>query len=649
MHDYLSGCSQQVFEAFVPPCLLNMQSFRAMALLLYREFRTPIVGIRTMNEIIRVYPVDEMIANVPFQSVYFIGKSREQIAKIEKLTPAVFSRHPDIHQHIAVDNGKSSRRVGLLNVIEGKVPLRKFSVVLSSTARRSMPRIFRISENASLGTARASGKHFGTEKVTPIRDGECAGSSNSIEDAKHRHSNVSFHDVPDSKPRLSNQINEDEDVDGGGDSKKPHSPTPVIALSPQELIKKATSPPSNLNSSREPIMRPLSSRTPRSAREPEDVLKVDSRHLDPAPGSARPKLAPIAALTESPTNNPTASKVGPPVEAIRRISQSSPSGSRRQSWQAASAFQRTSAIVAAKMSAMRLRQESTQNLVVPDGFPPVDLANHFVVCGTPTSYSEFLSNLSDLDEKPSAVVFVTPRQLSERDVDASEQHRDIYFVHGSPLSMEVYHAARMFCARSILIMSHCGDEFEDEKDDEDEQTDENMEDVDAITTHRFVSEAIQLERLEAQLSARDVVSNNPFVVVEMIRPSNVKFLTDRSCSRYDSKTVGHAQHARELSKEARCLDSSLLSPLYASGHVFFSNLMDALLGAGGQEPLVANLLIQLITSGNMSLQNADHELRSRHRLSQIPVPQRYHFRPYALMVEAYLLSEVRCLSLQSLG
>jgi hypothetical protein len=198
-------------------------------------------------------------------------------------------------------------------------------------------------------------------------------------------------------------------------------------------------------------------------------------------------------------------------------------------------------------------------------------------------------------------------------------------------------------------MSHCGDEFEDEKEDDDEQTDENMEDVDAITTHRFVSEAIQLERLEAQLSARDVVSNNPFVVVEMIRPSNVKFLTDRSYSRYDSKTVGHAQHIREMSKEARCLDSSLLSPLYASGHVFFSNLMDALLGAGGQEPLVANLLIQLITSGNMGLQNPDHELRSRHRLSQITVPQRYHFRPYALMVEAYLLSEVRCLSLQSLG
>lgn len=97
MHDYLSGCSQQIYEAFLPQCLLNLQSFRALALLLYREFSAPVVGIRTTHEVVHVYPADEMLANVSIQSVFFIGKSRDLVTKIEKLTSAVFSRHPDIH------------------------------------------------------------------------------------------------------------------------------------------------------------------------------------------------------------------------------------------------------------------------------------------------------------------------------------------------------------------------------------------------------------------------------------------------------------------------------------------------------------------------------------------------------------------------
>lgn len=489
-----------------------------------------------------------------------------------------------------------------------------------------------------MGTARLSAKPFGNEKVTPIGDGECVNSTNSIDAANHRRSNTTFHEVTDPEPRLSNRVLEDEDA-AGGDDNSPHRQSPVIALSPAELIKKATSPPSKLHSAREPVVKPLSSRTPRTPRESDDISKPESKPHEPAHSNSRPKLAPIMTLPET-IAKPSEPKTGPPVKSIRGVSYTSANGPRRQSWQTMPILQRTSMIVAAKVSALRLRQESTRDLVVPDTSPPADLANHFVVCGTPSSYSEFLANLSDLDEKSSTVVFVTPRQLTGKDTDASEQHKGIFFVHGSPLSMGVFHAARMFFARSILILSHCGDEFEDEKEDVDALSDENMADVDAITTHRFVSEAIQLERLKARLSACDVESSNPFLVVEMIRPSNVKFLTDRSGSRYDFKSLDHAQHTRELSKEANCLDPSLLSPLYASGHIFFSNLMDALLGAGGQQPLVATLLTQLITSGNMSMQNPDHELRSRHRLSQIAAPQRYHFRPYALMVEAFLLSEV---------
>ncbi|GAB9472711.1 hypothetical protein Gpo141_00009883 [Globisporangium polare] len=270
--------------------------------------------------------------------------------------------------------------------------------------------------------------------------------------------------------------------------------------------------------------------------------------------------------------------------------------------------------------------------------PPVDLANHFVVCGIPSSYSDFLASLSDLDEPPSAVVFVTPRDLNGKDFQAYKLRKDLYFVRGSPVSMQVFHEARMLFARSILIMSYCATEHNVKDENEVEQMDENMADVDAITTHRFISEACQNSFQRSRFSIMPK-SSTPFVVVEMIRPSNAKFLIDRSGTLYDEKALENEFRKRELLKDTKTIDQCFFSPLYASGRIYFTNAMDALMGSCSQHTLLIDMVTQLAISGNMSSKMPDHESRSRHRLSQVPAPTRFHFHPYSLLVEGMLQEE----------
>ncbi|KAG6613739.1 Voltage-gated Ion Channel (VIC) Superfamily [Phytophthora cinnamomi] len=263
------------------------------------------------------------------------------------------------------------------------------------------------------------------------------------------------------------------------------------------------------------------------------------------------------------------------------------------------------------------------------------------------NYEDFLANLSDFNEKVSGIVFITQRTLTEKDFMAHQLHDRLYFVRGSPLSMHVFHTARMFHARSILIMSYCGMESTSSTDVENDQEnmDENMADVDAITTHRFISEALQNELSRLQINGINETRPIPFIVAEMIRPSNVKFLIDRSGSLYDEKVAANESRQRDLLKEVKFIDSSFFSPLYTSGHIYFSNFMDALMGSCSNQQLMIEMVTQLVISGNMSMKMPNRVQRSRHRLTQIPAPERYHFRPYALLVEGLLHESIMTLGI----
>jgi hypothetical protein len=289
--------------------------------------------------------------------------------------------------------------------------------------------------------------------------------------------------------------------------------------------------------------------------------------------------------------------------------------------------------------------------------PPQNLADHFVVCGTPRDYPDFLANLTDDDDSRRApIVFVTPRELTDRELQVYVRHKALYFVRGSPVTMQVFDDARIRYARSILIMSYCAAESVDEDDETthvSEKMDEYMADVDAITTHRFISEACQQhisgdqpqqnqQRCSTTANSRPM----PFIVAEMIRPSNAKFLIDHGVSLYDEHALENEFRKRELLKDTKCIDECFFSPLYASGHIYFANVMDALLGACSQNPLLIDMITQLVIAGksnNSSNRNllSGNDSSAAHRLSQIPAPPRFHFRPYALLVEELLQEKVR--------
>lgn len=684
LSDYLSGCSHRIYEAGLPGFLKSIPTFKALATLIYREFRVPIIGLRTIEETAVLYPVDKTPADVSFQSIIILSNSKDVALKIEKLTPSVLIRHTDLFSNGEGQEGTqgpNSAMAGLLSTIEGKLPFRSMSIAFvddprSSRSARGVRSSARQNSRGSIpSTGRQSSK---SDKITPLQSDDDYGDATSVRENGASHPpKIRIQEKRGSVTHFSallergGSVAEDDEslhTDRGsseqpGESdlvrKKVKSPS-AVALSPTKLTKKTSSP----------YMPPLSPRSlPGSARGGTPRAKgiervyiaesppVDTSESNPtttetlSPRSSRENISAKKSTTSSESgaiDSPSAGSViyhSNPHENGEKSVQREPSSGHLDSseqLEEADEFIVEAPVIRRKSSGgqdPRLRRVSMLRSFhrAP---PPHGLENHFVVCGTPSNYADFLANLSDLGESLSAVVFVTPRELTDKEFHAYSLHKELYFVRGSPVSMQVFHEARMLYARSILIMSYCAAENVEGKEHEAEQMDENMADVDAITTHRFISEACQNV---AQRSRGSVMPKtpSPFIVAEMIRPSNVKFLIDRAGSLYDEKALENEFRKHELLKDTKCIDECFFSPIYASGHIYFSNAMDALMGSCSQNPLLVDMITQLIISGNMSMNLPDHDARSKHRLSQIPAPVQYHSRPYALMVEKMLQEEVR--------
>lgn len=677
LSDYLSGCEQKICEANMPPFLLHMVSYRALAVLLYREFGVPLVGLRTIEDTTTVYPIDEQLSDGNFLSVFFIGRGNDIASKIEKLTPAVFARHPDIAPAaLGVSGNRNIRTVAniLTAAIENKIPFgRRVSVGFGFDRRTSStPDKVAMKVNTKLLAAKSFRMNVFSsrmlDKITPVdreedeRSEPVFGSEdnptpipedNRIDARRFSRTHTdSTHLTTDQNYSLGNTPDQSE----ASEHKLSKAIIPVIALTPAELVQKATTPRSR---SKDPVVKPLSSRMPLSARSARSATSATSTRERSRDHSSDKPVSSTPNQTSNPTPSPsvadlaadnlrepmedqhtTSTLTGPQlgdILAARKLTNSEDDDYHPLSWEPAP-LQRASVATSGHLRT-RVRHLS---LCFRRDPPPITLSGHYVICGTPSNYEDFLANLCDLNEKVSGVVFITQRTLTEKDFMAHQLHEHLYFVRGSPLSMHVFHTARMFHARSILIMSYCGMESTGSMDGENdlETMDENMADVDAITTHRFISEALQNEVSRLQLNGSSKTRPIPFIVAEMIRPSNVKFLIDRSGSLYDAKNMANESRQRDLLKDVKFIDNSFFSPLYTSGHIYFSNFMDALMGSCSNQKLMIEMVTQLVISGNMSMKMPNRVQRSQHRLTQLPAPERYHFRPYALLVEGLLHNEV---------
>ncbi|GMF54110.1 unnamed protein product [Phytophthora fragariaefolia] len=656
-----------------------MPSYRALAVLLYREFGIPVVGLRTIEDTTTVYPIDEELSDANFLSIFFISRGNDIASKIEKLTPAVFARYPDIAPASFGSSGNRNVRAManmLSAAIEHKMPFgRRVSVGLGRDRRTSSAQGKTVAKMPSRRFTKSfrmsifSTHHL--EKIAPVEQddqSEPVLSENDPAVNPPEESHLDIRRFSRTQTDLA-QLTRDQNYSLGNpldtpelpDHKLPKPIIPVIALTPAELVKKATTQRSR---TKDPIVKPLSSRmsarSARSARERSTHSiseQTSDKHLpteqtsvqvtipmpspttyDSVPGEKRES----AKEGQFDSSSSLAGPMFPGPQFVDLAAAQQLAGAEDDyhpsNWEPAPLI-RPSVAASGNLRA-RIRHLS---LCFRRDPPPITLNGHFVICGIPSNYEDFLANLADLNGTVSGIVFITQRTLTEKDLLAHQLHERLYFVRGSPLSMHVFHTARMFHARSILIMSYCGMEGSGTMDLENDQEnmDENMADVDAITTHRFISEALQNELSRLQINGINETRPMPFIVAEMIRPSNVKFLIDRSGSMYDENAAANESRQRDLLKEMKTFDSSFFSPLYTSGHIYFSNFMDALMGSCSNQQLMIEMVTQLVISGNMSMKMPNRVQRSRHRLTQIPAPETYHFRPYALLVEGLLHTQVR--------
>ncbi|DAZ96807.1 TPA: hypothetical protein N0F65_007068 [Lagenidium giganteum] len=625
MSEYLAGCGQRIFEAVIPTCLFCLPNFRALALLIYREVSAPVVGIRAIDETVLVYPIDKELHEIPFVSVFFIGKGIETALKIERLNATILVRHTDIAPNIGL-GGRSHRSVTdiftTMNSVVKEVknfPGRTASVAVTNDSVSRMLTAQRLEKIVPLHNNKAdygdSESFLETQQAhqqsspTTKDSSEC---SNDLSPINERLPDVTAA-VDSAEPALVSHVN-DASHQGQRNSSYAiaeaglqateivNKAGPPATLLPHSPVEESTSHESNTNNANDVSLSPTSPM--RIYGEPIRVMGV--RHSSMHAAADHPDRSSEEDIKLS--NRP-------PVLHRNSVS----GGSYRMSYNPRT--HRTSVFRSFRRSP-----------------PPADMSGHFVVCGIPSSYGDFLASLCDLHEPIPPVVFVTPHELSEKDFQMYVHHTQIYFVRGSPVTSQAFHNARMMQAKAIVILSYCGSNVNEENRTEPEVLDEYMADVDAITTHRFISESCQNSVTRSRFTIAPK-ANIPFIVVEMMRPSNVKFLVDRSGALYDEHAMENQFRARELLRDVKCLDESLFSPLYVAGHVYYSNLWDALNGCCANHPFLIEMITALVTGGNPSLGGTDNEARTLTRLTQIPAPSKFHHRPYGTMVEDMMLHD----------
>ncbi|KAH9096851.1 hypothetical protein LEN26_017260 [Aphanomyces euteiches] len=233
-----------------------------------------------------------------------------------------------------------------------------------------------------------------------------------------------------------------------------------------------------------------------------------------------------------------------------------------------------------------------------DNALPHDLHNHIVLLGMPNKLHDFVAPLRHLETGfqnstkavlcvPIVVVALLP--MTEKQHASIASFERVYYLHGSPLNETVLREANVFTAKSIVILTNCMQtSFHHEHEDHD-IIDLNMIDTDAITLHRFVTEACE--------NVCPAGCPRPTVIIELNRPSSMRFLKDELL-RAEPPPVAQAVKAltrKVLSRADDPLDN-ICHPLYASGKVFISNSLDAMLGSCDRYGSTLDL-VQLLTFG----------------------------------------------------
>ncbi|ETV94670.1 hypothetical protein H310_11656 [Aphanomyces invadans] len=281
---------------------------------------------------------------------------------------------------------------------------------------------------------------------------------------------------------------------------------------------------------------------------------------------------------------------------------------------------------------------------------PPDLSNHIILCGMPNMLHDFVAPLrpnfhrtnhstnsvTEVDELGKETVPVVPIvvisqvPMTEKQYASISMFHQVYYVNGSPLHESVLREACVFNSKSIVIISACiqGDNEIDQRSLPSDFIDQNLIDTDAITLHRFITEACESNcPMDAPL---------PTVIIELSRPSSLRFLKDdHNKSAQDAEMAVHvkAMTKQVLSRADDPLDN-ICHPLYAAGKVCVANFLDALLGSCNSYGTMVDLFHLLILG-----EPAFESTSNTRVIDQIPVPRESWGTAYGQLVQNMLMHQ----------
>lgn len=146
----------------------------------------------------------------------------------------------------------------------------------------------------------------------------------------------------------------------------------------------------------------------------------------------------------------------------------------------------------------------------------VEASNHIVLMGLPNELVDFIAPLRarhyDRSELPTVVV-MSPLMPSKHHYETMLHFPDVHFIHGSPTELHNLTRASVYTAHTVIILANLQGKTADQF------RDPNMVDADAITTLKFVSDAIQQSSVSAGMDQQ------PRVVTEIVQTSNLKYFT----------------------------------------------------------------------------------------------------------------------------
>ncbi|OQR89645.1 Voltage-gated Ion Channel (VIC) Superfamily [Thraustotheca clavata] len=288
----------------------------------------------------------------------------------------------------------------------------------------------------------------------------------------------------------------------------------------------------------------------------------------------------------------------------------------------------------------RVTQKSFENFVLSP--IPHNLSNHIILCGMPNMLHDFVAPLREIRLQHSSssmpnvlassnlsntipIVIITPITITEKQHASIAAYDQVFYLQASPLHEITLREAQVYQAATIVILGSC---TRTSLDDDQEQSldfiDQNMIDTDAITLHRFITEACENNRTELGVI--------PKIIIELSRPSSLRFLKDEHTmldSEEDLKEI-RLLTRQVISRADDPLDN-ICSPLYAAGKVFISNSLDALLGSCNSYGSVIDLFHLLIMG------EPPESGQKGRCLDQISVPVKYCDKPYGLCYQEMLL------------